>query len=50
MPPDRRPERQAAVRLALETDGLDGLLATHLPNIRYLTGVTGSAALLLVRA
>jgi len=38
------------VRLALETDGLDGLLATHLPNIRYLTGFTGSAALLLVRA
>jgi Xaa-Pro aminopeptidase len=29
---------------------LDGLLVTHLPNIRYLTGFTGSAALLLVRA
>jgi Xaa-Pro aminopeptidase len=28
---------------------LDGLLVTHLPNIRYLTGFTGSAALLLVR-
>jgi Xaa-Pro aminopeptidase len=29
---------------------LDGLLVTHLPNIRYLTGFTGSAALLLVRS
>jgi Xaa-Pro aminopeptidase len=28
---------------------LDGLLVTHLPNIRYLTGFTGSAALLLVK-
>lgn len=27
---------------------MDGLLVTHLPNIRYLTGFTGSAALLLV--
>jgi Xaa-Pro aminopeptidase len=28
---------------------LDGLLVTHLPNIRYLTGFTGSAGLLLMR-
>jgi Xaa-Pro aminopeptidase len=27
---------------------LDGLLVTHLPNIRYLTGFSGSAALLLI--
>jgi Xaa-Pro aminopeptidase len=33
----------------LEGEGLDGLLVTHLPNIRYLTGFSGSAALLLVR-
>jgi Xaa-Pro aminopeptidase len=46
---DRRLERQAGLRAALEAEGLDGLLVTHLPNIRYLTGFTGSAALLLVR-
>jgi Xaa-Pro aminopeptidase len=34
----------------LEAGGLEGLLVTHLPNIRYLTGFTGSAALLLIRA
>jgi len=49
VPPDRRVERQAALRSALEGEGLDALLVTHLPNIRYLTGFTGSAALLLVR-
>jgi Xaa-Pro aminopeptidase len=47
--PDRRLERQAALRAQLEAADLDGLLVTHLPNIRYLTGFTGSAALLLVR-
>ena len=49
MPPDRRGERQAALRAVLKGEGLDGLLVTHLPNIRYLTGFSGSAALLLVR-
>jgi Xaa-Pro aminopeptidase len=49
VPPDRRLERQAALRRALEAEGLDGLLVTHLPNVRYLTGFSGSAALLLVR-
>jgi Xaa-Pro aminopeptidase len=47
---DRRLERQAALNQLLEGEGLDGLLVTHLPNIRYLSGFTGSAALLLVRA
>jgi Xaa-Pro aminopeptidase len=46
--PDRRVERQVALRETLEAEGLDRLLVTHLPNIRYLTGFTGSAALLLV--
>jgi Xaa-Pro aminopeptidase len=49
VPPDRRGERQAALRVALEGEELDALLVTHLPNIRYLTGFSGSAALLLVR-
>jgi Xaa-Pro aminopeptidase len=47
--PDWRAERQRALRAALAAEGLDGLLVTHLPNIRYLTGFTGSAGLLLVR-
>jgi Xaa-Pro aminopeptidase len=49
VPPDRRLDRQATLRVALEAEGLDGLLVTHLPNIRYLTGFSGSAALLLIR-
>ena len=35
--------------MALEGEALDGFVVTHLPNIRYLTGFTGSAALLLIR-
>jgi Xaa-Pro aminopeptidase len=48
VPTDRRLERQAALRASLPAEGLDALLVTHLPNIRYLTGFTGSAALLVV--
>lgn len=47
---DRRAERQAGVRALLAASGLDALLVAHLPNIRYLTGFTGSSALLLLRA
>lgn len=46
---DRRLDRQAAVRASLEAEGLDALLVTHLPNVRYLTGFSGSAAMLVVR-
>jgi Xaa-Pro aminopeptidase len=49
VPPDRRAERQAGLRDALRAAGLDGLLVTHLPNIRYLTGFSGSSALLVIR-
>jgi len=34
----------------MEHEGVDAMLITHLPNIRYLTGFTGSAALLLIQA
>ncbi|MBA3760265.1 MAG: aminopeptidase P family protein [Gemmatimonadales bacterium] len=37
------------MRQAIGGEGLDALLVTHLPNIRYLTGFSGSAAVLLVR-
>jgi Xaa-Pro aminopeptidase len=45
---DRRGERQAALRRGFADLGLDGILVTHGPNIRYLTGFTGSAGLLLL--
>lgn len=47
---DRRPVRLAALREALGRADLDALLVTALPNIRYLTGFSGSSALLLVSA
>jgi Xaa-Pro aminopeptidase len=40
-----RPHR---LRARLAAAGVDALLVTRLPNIRYLTGFTGSAAFLLV--
>ncbi len=45
---DRRPSRLSALRDGLGKAGLDGVLLSHLPNIRYLTGFSGSSALLLV--
>jgi Xaa-Pro aminopeptidase len=46
---DRREARQAALRERLAALGLDALVVQALPNIRYLTGFTGSSGLLLVR-
>lgn len=40
--------RQQRVRRALAEQSLDALIVTHLPNIRYLTGFTGSAGIVLI--
>jgi Xaa-Pro aminopeptidase len=40
--------RLSRLRSGLEEDDLDSLLVTHLPNVHYLCGFTGSAAALLV--
>jgi len=45
---DFRHARQEALVRALEAEGLDGLLVTARANIRYLTGFSGSAGLVLV--
>jgi Xaa-Pro aminopeptidase len=46
--PDPRVSRLAALRDALGRADLDALLVSALPSIRYLTGFSGSNALLLV--
>lgn len=43
---DRR--RVKRVQTSLAPSGLDALLVTHLPNIRYFCGFTGSAAVLAI--
>src|SRR5271157_1073371 len=40
--------RQEKLRERLASAGLDALLVSHLPNIRYLCGFTGSAGFLIV--
>jgi Xaa-Pro aminopeptidase len=42
--------RLKALSRSLDQERLDLLLVSHLPNVRYLCGFTGSAALLLVNA
>jgi Xaa-Pro aminopeptidase len=42
--------RQTRLQRALSQNRLDALLITHLPNVRYLCGFTGSAAALLLTA
>lgn len=48
MAAERRRERHEALALLLEAEGLDALLVTSRPNIRYLTGFSGSAGLAVV--
>lgn len=43
-------ERRQAVRAALVARGLDALVVTHLPNVRYLTNLAGSAGVAVVTA
>jgi Xaa-Pro aminopeptidase len=45
---DAREARQAALRGRIAAGELDGLVVTHLPNIRYLTGFSGSSGILIV--
>ena len=47
---DRRAERFDALRRCLLARELDALVVASLPNIRYLTGFSGSSGLLLVTA
>lgn len=49
MSADLREARQQALLEALEAEGLTALVVQHPPNIRYLSGFTGSAGLLVVR-
>ena len=49
LPPMDVADRSARLRAKLAEAGCDALLVTNVTNIRYLTGFTGSAALLLVR-
>ena len=44
---DPRGERQRALSRRLEEAGLDALLVSHPPNVRYLTGFSGSTSMLL---
>ncbi len=46
--PETHINRRAALRAELVDRGLDALLVTDLLNIRYLTGFTGSAGLVVV--
>ena len=47
---DFRPTRLSDLRDALARTDVDALLVTSLPNVRYLTGFSGSNALLIVTA
>jgi Xaa-Pro aminopeptidase len=48
LPPETVASRLARVRAAVRTIGLDALVVTHLPNVQYLTGFSGSAGTVIV--
>lgn len=50
LPPMDVATRVDRLRAGLDAAGCDALLVTHLVNVRYLTGFTGSAGMLLVTA
>jgi Xaa-Pro aminopeptidase len=45
---DARASRRDALVALLDAEGLDGLIVSHVPNVRYLTAFTGSAGIALV--
>ncbi len=47
---DQFSTRHARVRGALQRERLDALILVHLPNVRYLTGYSGSAAVVVITA
>jgi Xaa-Pro aminopeptidase len=42
--------RRATIAVGFDALGIDALLVSRLPNVRYLSGFTGSSGLLLVAA
>lgn len=48
MPADLRADRRAALDALLTHESLDGLIVTSLPNVRYLTGFSGTAGVAVV--
>jgi Xaa-Pro aminopeptidase len=47
-PPFPYGARLAALRASLRRAGLDSFIVSHLPNLRYLTGVEATAGLVVV--
>jgi Xaa-Pro aminopeptidase len=48
LPPETVTLRLSRVREGARAIGVDGLVVTHLPNVQYLTGFTGSAGAVIV--
>ncbi len=48
MAPEQLAKRCSRLIESLEQEELDGLIVTHLPNVRYLTGFSGSAGVVAV--